>query len=123
MPDPELVARARRAAASFEPDPERWRALQGLAEIPAQSVVGYASNTLGQPWRQSRASNAFNAEEPERSAEVLERASTGHGAADRDLEPAWGPVPGRSRARLFSVVPTINPDILVVTRQLSASQR
>ena len=40
MRDPELVARAQRAAARLESAWERWNAHQGLGETPAQPVVG-----------------------------------------------------------------------------------
>jgi len=59
MRDPELVARAQRAAARLESARERWRALRGLAETPAQLVIG----NMGYPLI----------------------GSVGHGAADRGV--------------------------------------
>jgi len=82
MRDPELIARAQRAAARLESAWERWRALQGLGETPAQPVVGYVGYALKEPWGQPRAVIGFSAEEAERLAELLERG----GAADRGLE-------------------------------------
>ena len=75
MRDPELVARAQRAAARLESAWERWRALQGLGETPAQPVVGYVGYALKEPWGQPRAVIGFSAEEAERLAEFLERGS------------------------------------------------
>jgi hypothetical protein len=75
MRDPELVARAQHAAARLESAWERWRALQGLANTPAQPVVGYVGYALKEPWGQPRAVIGFSADEAERLAEFLERGS------------------------------------------------
>jgi hypothetical protein len=75
MRDPELVACAQRAAARLESAWERWRALQGLANTPAQPVVGYVGYALKEPWGQPRAVIGFSADEAERLAEFLERGS------------------------------------------------
>jgi hypothetical protein len=75
MRDPELVARARHAAARLESAWERWRALQGLEDTPAQPVVGYVGYALKEPWGQPRAVIGFSADEAERLAEFLERGS------------------------------------------------
>jgi hypothetical protein len=90
MRDPELVARAERAAARLESAWERWRALQGIGETPAQPVVGYVGYALKEPWGQPRAVIGFSADEAERLAEFLERGSGDRavielGAADRAL--------------------------------------
>jgi hypothetical protein len=82
--------------------------------------VGYA---LKEPWGQPRAVIGFSAEEAERLAEVLERGSSDHGAADRGLELAQRHVPGQPLTQIFPVTPAIKPDILAVTSQLSGSQR
>jgi hypothetical protein len=121
MRDPELVARAERAASRLESAWERWRALQGLGETSAQPVVGYVGYALKEPWGQPRAVIGFSAEEAERLAELLERGSSDHGAADRGLEIAQRHVPGQSLAQIFSVAPAITPDILAVTSQLPGS--
>ena len=76
MRDPELVARAQHAAARLESAWERWRALQGLADTPAQPVVGYVGYALKEPWGQPRAVIGFSADEAERLADFLE-----HGTA------------------------------------------
>ncbi len=119
MRDPELTVRAQRAAAHLESAWERWRALQGIGETPAQPVVGYVGYALKEPWGQPRAVIGFSAEEAERLAEFLEWGSGNeHGAAGRDLERVQRHVPGQSSP----VAPTIRPDMLAVTRQLPGSQ-
>ena len=75
MRDPELVARAQRAAARLESAWERWRALQGLGETPAQPVEGYVGYALKEPWGQPRAVIGFSADEAERLAEFLSAAT------------------------------------------------
>jgi hypothetical protein len=72
MRDPELVARAQRAAARLEAAWERWRMAQDLADTPAQPVVGYVGYALKEPWGQPRAVIGFSADEAERLAEHLE---------------------------------------------------
>src|SRR5215475_1289744 len=110
MRDPELVARAQHAAARLESAWERWRALQGLGETPAQPVVGYVGYALKEPWGQPRAVIGFSAEEAERLAEFLERDGGDQAAADRDLDLARQHVPDQSLAPAFSVAPAIKPD-------------
>ncbi|MBO0803280.1 MAG: hypothetical protein J2P25_09435 [Nocardiopsaceae bacterium] len=73
MRDPELVASAQRAATRLEAAWERWRATQGLADTPAQPVIGYVGYALKEPWGQPRAVIGFSADEAERLAEHLER--------------------------------------------------
>lgn len=82
MRDPELVARAQHAAARLETAWERWRSLQGMAETPAQPVVGYVGYALKEPWGQPRAVIGFSADEAERLAEFLE-----HDNADAQQPP------------------------------------
>jgi hypothetical protein len=122
MRDPELVARAERAAARLESAWERWRAFQGLGETAAQPVVGYVGYALNEPWGQPRAVIGFSAEEAELLAEFLERSDGDHRAADQDLDLARQHVPGQPLAENFSVAPATKPDILAVTSQLSGSQ-
>jgi hypothetical protein len=124
MRDPELVARAQHAAARLESAWERWRALQGLGETPAQPVVGYVGYALKEPWGQPRAVIGFSAEEAERLAEFLERDTTSDkGTVDLGLERAHRHVPSQSTTtHLFTVTSAIKPDILAVTSQLSGSQ-
>jgi len=136
MRDPELVARAQRAAARLELAWERWRALQGLGEAPAQPVVGYVGYALKEPWGQPRAVIGFSAEEAERLAEFLERGSGGHGTINHSAVEVGGGTPRRStrshrapdRSRELAQrhapeqPATQLPDILAVTSQLSGSQ-
>lgn len=111
MRDPELVTRAQRAAARLESAWERWRALQGLGETPAQPVVGYVGYALNEPWGQPRAVIGFSAEEAERLAEFLERGSgDDHGIADRGRE-----LPLQRASSQAT-------QLLAVTSQLSRSQ-
>jgi hypothetical protein len=49
MRDPELVARAQRAATRLESAWEQWRALHGLAVAPGQPVVSYVGYSLKEP--------------------------------------------------------------------------
>ena len=91
MRDPELVARAQRAATRLEAAWERWRAQEGLADTPAQPVVGYVGYALREPWDLPRAVIGFSADEAERLAEHLE-----HGTATVPPQPA--PQTARSSA-------------------------
>jgi hypothetical protein len=127
MRDPELVARAQRAAARLESAWERWRALQGLGETPAQPVVGYVGYALKEPWGQPRAVIGFSADEAERLAELLERVSS-----DRPMASAQRHVPDQSAAQLLvtgpltvsatSAAAAVNQEFLAATSQLSVSQ-
>jgi hypothetical protein len=54
MRDPELVARAQRAATRLESAWEQWRALHGLAVAPGQPVVSYVGYSLKEPWGEPR---------------------------------------------------------------------
>ena len=83
MRDPELVARAQHAAVRLESAWERWRALQGIGETPAQPVVGYVGYALKEPWGQPRAVIGFSADEAERLADFLERGNSDYAAVDR----------------------------------------
>jgi hypothetical protein len=142
MRDPELVARAQRASARLESAWERWRALQGLGETPAQPVVGYVGYALKEPWGQPRAVIGFSADEAERLAEFLERdsgdgggidsAALDKGTAERgtgDRKPAEQSretvprqVPEQPTAPDLAVTPASKSDILAVTSQLPGSQ-
>jgi hypothetical protein len=124
MRDPELVARAQRAAARLESAWERWRALQGLGETPAQPVVGYVGYALKEPWGQPRAVIGFSAEEAERLAELLERGTT-----DRAMELVQRHVPDQPTTQLLAAgqatataAPAAKQEFLAVTSQLSGFQ-
>ena len=118
MRDPELVARAEHAAARLESAWERWRALQGLGETPAQPVVGYVGYALSEPWGQPRAVIGFSADEAERLAEFLERDNTDH-----VLELAQRHVPDQPVTQLLAAASAAKDEVLAVTSQLSGSQQ
>ena len=141
MRDPELVARAQHAAARLESAWERWRALQGIGETPAQPVVGYVGYALKEPWGQPRAVIGFSADEAERLAEFLERGSGEYGAldrgaadrgareltldrraADRNREAAQRHVPDQAGAQKLPAAPVAMPDVMATTSQLPGFQ-
>jgi hypothetical protein len=99
MRDPELVARAQHAAMRLETAWERWRAAQGLADTPAQPVVGYVGYGLKEPWSQPRAVIGFSADEAERLAEHLE---SGMPAAASSAAPAQPKMTTRSAVQQWS---------------------
>ena len=73
MRDPELVARAQRAATRLESAWEQWRALHGLALAPGQPVVSYVGYSLKEPWGEPRVVIGIDADEAEYLAEFLDR--------------------------------------------------
>ena len=73
MRDPELVARAKRAATRLESAWEQWRALHGLAVAPGQPVVSYVGYSLKEPWGEPRVVIGIDADEAEYLAEFLDR--------------------------------------------------
>jgi hypothetical protein len=77
MRDPELVARAQRAASRLETAWEQWRALHGLAVAPGQPVVSYVGYSLKEPWGEPRVVIGINADEAEYLAEFLDRDECG----------------------------------------------
>jgi hypothetical protein len=127
MRDPEMVARAQRAAARLESAWERWRALQGLGETPAQPVVGYVGYALSEPWGQPRAVIGFSADEAERLAEFLERGNTEHVTelAQRHVpeQPMAQLLKVASAASVASVASVGKTDVLAATSQLAGLQR
>jgi hypothetical protein len=73
MRDPELVARAQRAATRLETAWEQWRALHGLAAAPGQPIVSYVGYSLKEPWGEPRVVIGIDADEAEYLAEFLDR--------------------------------------------------
>ncbi len=73
MRDPELVARAQRAAMRLESAWEQWRALHGLAVAPGQPVVSYVGYSLKEPWGEPRVVIGIDADEAEYLADFLDR--------------------------------------------------
>jgi hypothetical protein len=83
MRDPELVARAQRAAARLESAWEQWRALHGLAGAPSQPIVSYVGYSLKEPWGEPRVVIGIDADEAEYLADFLDRDECGQrGQAD-----------------------------------------
>jgi hypothetical protein len=72
MGDPELVARAQRAAVRLERSWDRWRRLHGLAAEQAQPVSSYVGYSLAEPWGQPRVIFGVAAEEAEQLSALLE---------------------------------------------------
>lgn len=73
MRDPELVARAQRAATRLESAWEQWRALHGLAVAPGQPAVSYVGYSPKEPWGEPRVVIGIDADEAEYLAEFLDR--------------------------------------------------
>jgi hypothetical protein len=76
MRDPELAARAQRAAKRLETAWEQWRALHGLAgpDAPARPpVVSYVGYSLEEPWGKARIVIGMDADEAGYLAEFLDR--------------------------------------------------
>jgi hypothetical protein len=73
MRDPELAARAQRAAKRLETAWEQWRALHGLAAAPGPPVVSYAGYSLEDPWGKARIVIGMDADEAGYLAEFLDR--------------------------------------------------
>ncbi len=64
MRDPELVARAQRAATRLESAWEQWRALHGLAVAPGQPVVSYVGYSLKETWGEPGSSSGSTPTRP-----------------------------------------------------------
>jgi hypothetical protein len=77
MRDPELVARAQRAAARLESAWEQWRGLHGLAATPSQPIVSYVGYSLKEPWGEPRVVIGLDADEAEFLADFLDRDECG----------------------------------------------
>jgi hypothetical protein len=73
MRDPELAARAQRAAKRLETAWEQWRALHGLAGAPGPPVVSYVGYSLEEPWGKARIVIGMDADEAGYLAEFLDR--------------------------------------------------
>jgi hypothetical protein len=92
MRDPELVARAQRAATRLESAWEQWRALHGLAVAPAQPVVSYVGYSLNEPWGEPRVVIGIDADEAEFLADFLDSDECSRAA--QPLQPAAGEYTG-----------------------------
>jgi hypothetical protein len=88
MPDPEMVSRAHRAAATLEQAWERWRVSHGLAAEPMPPVSSYVGYSIEEPWGRPRVVFGMDAHEAEVLAALLEgHEQGGLGAARRPLVP------------------------------------
>ena len=108
MRDPELVARAQRAATRLESAWEQWRALHGLADAPGQPVVSYVGYSLKEPWGEPRVVIGIDADEAEYLAEFLDRdecAQRGQAPAPAGPAPAGSASAGSAPGRAASVRP------------------
>jgi hypothetical protein len=94
MRDPELVARAQRAAQRLETAWEQWRALHGLAGPGAPTgppVVSYVGYSLEEPWGKARIVIGLDADEAGYLAEFLDRDECAQPAQDRFSPVSSGP--------------------------------
>ncbi|HEY2576662.1 MAG TPA: hypothetical protein VGI74_10185 [Streptosporangiaceae bacterium] len=89
MSDPELAARAQRAAERLEQSWDRWRRLRGLAAEQAQPVSSYVGYSLAEPWGRPRVVFGVGAEEAERLAALLEQDEGADPRFSQDL--LWEP--------------------------------
>jgi hypothetical protein len=91
MGDPELVARAQRAAVRLERSWDRWRRLHGLAAEQAQPVSSYVGYSLAEPWGRPRVVFGLGAEEAEQLAVLLEQDNSADPRFSQGL--LWEPEP------------------------------
>ena len=91
MGDPELVARAQRAAVRLERSWDRWRRMHGLAAEQAQPVSSYVGYSLAEPWGRPRVVFGVGAEEAERLSDLLEQEESADPRYNQGL--LWGPEP------------------------------
>ena len=126
MRDPELVARAQRAAARLESAWEQWRSLHGLAVSPSQPVVSYVGYSLKEPWGEPRVVIGIDADEAEYLAEFLDRdqcASTGPLAGQQQLSDRQPPLPQQHMsAQLLSAQQVVPQQALPPQAMLSEQQ-
>jgi len=114
MRDPELVARAQRAATRLESAWGQWRALHGLAVAPGQPVVSYVGYSLKETWGEPRVVIGIDADEAEYLAEFLAEFLDRDECAQRGQPPlqqaqlaGWtsGELPGQVTEQLASWPP------------------
>ncbi len=85
MSDPELVARAQRAAARLERSWERWRTRRGLGGPFAQPVASYVGYSPEEPRRRPRVVFGVDAVEAEELAVLLDGATHPGAATDQGV--------------------------------------
>src|SRR5579859_1308108 len=101
MGDPELAARAQRAAVRLERSWDRWRRLHGLAAEQAQPVSSYVGYSLAEPWGRPRVVFGVGAEEAERLSALLEEDTGEDSGFSQGL--LWEPEAQRAQAREHGV--------------------
>ena len=72
MPDPEMVARAHRAAAMLERAWDRWRTAYGIATGPMPPISSYVGYSIEEPWGRPRVVFGVDAREAEQLAVLLD---------------------------------------------------
>ena len=105
MRDPELVARAQRAATRLESAWEQWRALHGLAVAPGQPVVSYVGYSLKEPWGEPRVVIGIDADEAEYLAEFLDRDECAQRGQQVPPQPGSAAVRSASQVKLTESAP------------------
>jgi len=96
MRDPELVARAQRAAAYLESAWEQRRALHGLAVAPGRPVVSYVGYSFKKSWGQPGSSSGSTPTRPS-SSPISSAMTNAHSAgrpASVSTAPASSTAPG-----------------------------
>lgn len=73
MADPEMVARAHRAALTLERAWERWRIMHGLSAEPMPPVSSYVGYSIEAPWGRPRVVFGLDASEAEMLSLLLDR--------------------------------------------------
>jgi hypothetical protein len=106
MRDPELVARAHRAAVALEQAWERWRTRHGQAG-PVPPVSSYVGYSMEEPWGRPRVVFGIDANEAELLAALLDR-QEGAAAGRRPPETAPALVPAGERSPVRAVLPEDN---------------
>ncbi len=81
MPDPEMVSRAHRAAATLEQAWDRWRVRHALAADPMSPVSSYVAYSIGEPSGRPRVVLGVDAHEAEALAALLDSHVRESGAA------------------------------------------
>ncbi len=109
MRDPELVARAQRAATRLESAWEQWRALHGLAVAPGQPVVSYVGYSLKEPWGEPRVVIGIDADEADYLAEFLDRDECAQRGKQVPPQPAQLPQAQLPQVPLQQVPPQPGP--------------
>src|SRR6266516_5439825 len=104
MRDPDLVGRARRAAAELEQAWNRWRNAYGACAEPLAPVSSYVGYSLEEPWGEPRVVFGVAAEEAEQLAALLDGLDRGGRAAPGLPAPGRPaielPMPGRPAGEL-----------------------